>query len=182
MKRKILAIEEKYKEKALDFVEKVFTEYQDAAEGRMVRALMEEIRAKKFYIPELELIMVDEAGEIIGYVMFSGFTIEGRYEGELLLLTPAAVRTDLQRQHISKDIIEYGFRQAKEMGYKAVLVEGNPQNYHARGFRTAADLGILPGHSVPLPYIECLMVKELQAGALAKIKGTVEYDFYKTLT
>ncbi len=31
-------IEEKYKEKALDFVEKVFTEYQDAAEGRMVRA------------------------------------------------------------------------------------------------------------------------------------------------
>lgn len=97
MKRKILAIEEKYKEKALDFVEKVFTEYQDAAEGRMVRALVEEIRAKKFYIPELELIMVDETGEIIGYVMFSGFTIEGRYEGELLLLTPAAVRTDLQR-------------------------------------------------------------------------------------
>lgn len=114
--------------------------------------------------------------------MFSGFAIEGRYEGDLLLLTPAAVRTDLQRQHISKDMIAYGFGQAEKLGYKAVLVEGNPQNYHARRFRTAADFGILPGRSVHLPYIECLMVKELQAGALAKIKGTVEYDFYKTLT
>ena len=76
MKRKIQAMEEKYKEKALDFVEKVFAEYQDEAEGRMVRALVEEIRAKKFYIPQLELIMVNEREEIIGYVMFSGFTIE----------------------------------------------------------------------------------------------------------
>lgn len=181
MKRKIQAMEEKYKEKALDFVEKVFAEYQDEAEGRMARALVEEIRAKKFYIPQLELIMVNEREEIIGYVMFSGFTIEGKYEGELLLLTPVAVRTDLQRQHISKDMITHGFRQAEKLGYKAVLVEGNPQNYHARGFQTAAAFGILPGRSVHLPYIECLMAKELQAGALAGINGTVEYDFYKTL-
>lgn len=182
MKRRIQPIEERQKEEALDFVEKVFTEYQDEAEGRMVRALVEEIRRKRFYIPELELVALDEAGAIIGYVMFSGFSIEGRYEGELLLLSPVAVRTDLQRQHISKDIIEYGFLQAEKMGYKAVLVEGNPKNYHARGFQTAADFGILPGRSVHLPHIECLMVKELQAGVLARIKGTVEYDFYKTLT
>lgn len=182
MERRIQPIEEKQKKEALDFVEKVFTEYQDEAEGRMVRALVEEIRRKRFYIPELELAALDETEAIIGYVMFSGFSIEGKYEGELLLLSPAAVRTDLQRQHISKDMIEYGFRQAEKMGYKAVLVEGNPQNYHARGFQTAADFGLLPGRSVHLPRIECLMVKELQAGALARIKGTVEYDFYETLT
>lgn len=181
MKRRIQTIEEKQKREALDFVEKVFTEYQDEAEGREVRALVEEIRRKKFYIPELELVALDESGAIIGYVMFSGFSIEGRYEGELLLLSPAAVRTDLQRQHISKDMIEYGFQQAVKMGYTAVLVEGNPKNYHARGFQTAADFGILPGRSVHLPHIECLMVKELRAGALARIKGIVEYDFYETL-
>jgi predicted N-acetyltransferase YhbS len=49
-------------------------------------------------VPELELIMVNEEEEVIGYVMFSRFHIEGKYENELLLLTPAAVRTDLQRQ------------------------------------------------------------------------------------
>lgn len=136
---------------------------------------------EKILYTELELVALDESGAIVGYVMFSGFSIEGRYEGELLLLSPAAVRTDLQRQHISKDMIEYGFQQAEKMGYTAVLVEGNPKNYHARGFRTVADFGIVPGHSVHLPYIECLMVKELRAGALARIKGTVEYDFYEML-
>ncbi len=41
--------------------------------------------------------------------MFSRFHLEGKYEDEVLLLTPVAVKTELQRQHISKDMIEYGF-------------------------------------------------------------------------
>ena len=65
--------------------------------------------------------MVDESDAVIGYAMFSRFHIEGRYEDELLILTPVAVRTAYQRQHISKDLIEYGFAKAKEMGFRAVL-------------------------------------------------------------
>ena len=71
---------------------------------------------------------------------------------------------------------------AKEMGFKAVLVEGNPLNYRSRGFVTAANHGILPGKTVHLPHIDCLMVTELIPGALENIKGCVEYDFYQTLT
>ena len=97
------------------------------------------------------------------------------------MLTPAAVKTSLQRQHISKELIEYGFQQAVELGYKAVIVEGNPRNYRARGFVTAADHGILPGKTIHLPAIECLMVKELVPGALQQIQGSVEYDDYKVL-
>lgn len=181
MKRIIKKMEEKYMQKSLDLVETVFTEYQNQEEGRLVRALVEEIRAKKYYIPELELVMLDEQEEIIGYLMFSGFHLEGKYEKELLILTPVAVKTQLQRQHISKELIEYGFKQAEQMGYQAVLVEGNPDNYHARGFATAADYGIVPGKTVHLPHISCLMAKELVPGALEHIKGRVEYDFYKTL-
>ena len=94
-----------------------------------MRRLVEEIRAKKYYIAELELLMVNEHDEIIGYAMFSRFHIEGKYENELLILTPVAVKTELQRQHISKDLLEYGFEKARNLGFKAVLVEGNPQNY-----------------------------------------------------
>lgn len=135
--RKIIAINETYKESALELVETVFTEYSDAQEGK--------------------------------------------YENELLILAPVAVKTDLQRQHISKDLIEYGFECAKKMGYKAVLVEGNPQNYRARGFATSADYGIVAGESVHLPAIECLMVKELVNGALDNMAGTVEYYDYEFL-
>ena len=102
-------------------------------------------------------------------------------EDELLLLSPVAVKIEWQRQHISKEIIEFGFEKAKQMGFSAVIVEGNPQNYRSRGFQTSADFGIIAGKSVGLPAPECLMVKELVAGALDRIQGVVEYTDYKCL-
>ena len=181
MERIIKSMEDKYLDKSLDLVEVVFTDHENAEEAKIVRSLVEEIRSKRFYLPELELVMVDETDEVIGYVMFSRFHLGGNYQQELLMLTPAAVKTSLQRQHISKELIEYGFQRAVELGYKAVIVEGNPRNYRARGFVTAADHGILPGKTVHLPAIECLMVKELVPGTLQQIHGSVEYDDYKVL-
>ena len=175
-------VSEEYRQVSLDFTEKVFAEFWDEKEGREVRALVEEIRSKKYYLPELDLMMTDENGEIIGYVMFSKFPLEGKHEDELLLLSPAAVKTELQRRHISKELIEYGFCLAKKMGFKAVLVEGNPMNYRSRGFRTSADFGIIADESVKLPAVSCLMVKELEGGALESIKGVVRYDMYDSLT
>ena len=181
MNRIIKSMEDKYLITSLDLVEDVFTKYQNEEEGALVRRLVEEIRSKKYYIPELEFVMVNENDEIIGYAMFSGFHIEGKYENELLLLSPVAVKTELQRQHISKDLIEYGFVKAKEMGYKVAMVEGNPQNYNSRGFVTSADYGIIASPSVGLPAPECLMVKELVEGALEGMNGSIEYTYYECL-
>lgn len=181
MERYIKSIEDKYLLASLDLVEAVFAKWDSPEEGKMVRSLVEEIRAKKYYLPELELIMVNEDDEVIGYAMFSRFHIEGRYEDELLLLTPVAVKTELQRQHISKDLLEYGFEKARELGYKAILVEGNPKNYNPRGFESSYKFGIEAGPNIKLPRPECLMVKELDEGALEKISGYVDYSFYEAL-
>ena len=179
--RIIKPVTEEYLGKSLDLVQQVFTEYKNLEEGIAVRKLVEEIRSKKYYVPELDLMAVDDSGEIIGYAQFSRFQIEGRYEDELLLLTPVAVKTDLQRQHISKDLIEYGFEKARSMGYKAVLVEGNPDNYKNRGFVTSADYGIIPGKNMHLPRIECLMIKELVPKTLERMHGIVDYGYYDSL-
>ena len=166
---------------ALDFIQDVFTTWNDAEEGATVRRLVEEIRGMPTYVPELERIMVDEQNQIIGYAMFSRFQIEGRYGDRLLLLSPVGVKTELQRQHISKELIEDGFHVARSLGFTAVLVEGNPQNYRARGFRTAADYGILAAESVHLPHIDCLMAAELVPGGLNGIHGVMDYACYKSL-
>lgn len=181
MKRIIKAMENKYLTSSLELVEDVFAEYDSPEEARVVRQLVEEIRSKKYYIPELELIMVDQNDEVIGYAMFSRFHIEGRYENELLLLSPVAVKTELQRQHISKKILEYGFDVAKTLGFKAVLVEGNPQNYKNRGFQSSYKFGIEAGPNINLPHPDCLMVKELEDGALEHMRGLVDYSFYESL-
>lgn len=183
MNRIIKSMEDRYLVPSLELVETVFTEHSDAEEGKLVRSLVEEIRTMRTYLPELELIMVDgDTDEVVGYVMFSRFHLEGRYENELLLLSPAAVKTELQRQHISRDLIEYGFEKAVALGYKACIVEGNPLNYRNRGFVTSADHGITAHESVGLPAVECLMVKELVPSGLKEIHGQVNYKDYRTLS
>ena len=181
MKRIIQSMEDKYLNPSLDMVRRTFTDYENAEEADVVISLIKEIRSMSAYIPELELIMVDDKDEVIGYAMFSCFHLGGKYQDELLLLSPVAVKTELQRQHISKELIEYGFEKAAEMGYSAVLVEGNPQNYRSRGFQTSAAFGIIAAESVGLPAPECLMVKELQHGALEHVSGAVDYSDYKAL-
>ena len=181
MERIIVPMEEKYLFSSLELVEDVFAKWDSPKEGKVVRQLVEEIRSKKYYVPELELIMVNENDEVIGYAMFSRFHIEGRYENELLILTPVAVKTELQRQHISKDLLEYGFKKAQELSFKAILVEGNPRNYNSRGFQASYRFGIEAGPNITLPHPDCLMVKELEKGTLDKMSGLVDYSFYESL-
>ena len=179
--RIIKAMEDNYWISSLNLVEQVFTDHENAQEGKLVRSLVEEIRTMDRYIPELELIMVDETDAVLGYCMFSRFHLEGKYDDKLLMLTPVAVKTSLQRQHISRDMIEYGLEKATQMGYKAVIVEGNPMNYRSRGFITSAPFGITAHESVGLPAPECLMVRELVPGGLEGIHGQLSYADYQCL-
>ena len=182
MKRVIKSMEEKYLLPSAELVERVFTVSECAENGALVRSLVEEIRAKRFYLPELELIMVDgDTDEVIGYVNFSRFHLDGKYEDKLLLLSPVAVKTELQRQHISKELIEYGFEKAAALGYQAVIVEGNPRNYRSRGFETSEKFGITAHASVGLPAPECLMARALVPGGLEGIHGQVCYSDYESL-
>lgn len=179
--RTITAMKPEYLLPSLELVEQVFTEHENADEGRLVRALVEEIRSKEYYLPELELLMLED-GEVIGYVMFSRFHIEGKYEDRLVLLSPAAVKTSCQRQGISRELIEYGLKKAAEMGFTAAMVEGNPANYRARGFQTSANFGIVAGPNIHLPHVDCLMVAELIPGGLEGMQGEVDYSIYNTLS
>jgi len=179
----ISSMEPQYLLPALDLVEEAFSQWRDPREGATVRRLVQEIRAGADYLPALELLMVDgEADSPIGYAMFSRFSLEGRYDGRLLLLTPVAVKPQFQRQHISKALIEHGFELARQLGYEAVLVEGNPKNYTPRGFQPSYRFDILPGPNIHLPHPDCLMVKELVPGALEDIHGLVDYARYKSLS
>lgn len=94
MNRIIKSAAKGYLEESLDLVERVFTESEGEESGKLVRSLVEEIRSKRFYLPELDLVMVDEQNRVIGYAMFARFHLEGRYEHQLLLLSPVAVKTE----------------------------------------------------------------------------------------
>ena len=181
MNKIIKPMENKYLMPSIDMVRRTFTNSETAEDAQVVVNIVEEIRGMKTYVPELELVMVNDADEVIGYLMFSKLFLDGKIQDDLLVLNPVAVKTELQRQHISKELIEAGFEKARSLGFKAVVVEGNPMNYRNRGFKTSCDYGIVAGESVGLPAPECLMVKELVENALENVSGVYEYTDYKSL-
>ena len=61
--RTITSMQPEYLLPSLELVEQVFTEHENADEGKLVRRLVEEIRSKKYYLPELELLMLED-GEV----------------------------------------------------------------------------------------------------------------------
>ena len=58
MNRMIRSVDgQKDLKESLDLVETVFTESEGEESGKIVRSLVEEIRSKKYYLPELDLII-----------------------------------------------------------------------------------------------------------------------------
>ena len=56
--REITSMKPEFMTASLELVEQVFTEHENAEEGKLVRRLVEEIRSKEYYLPELELLML----------------------------------------------------------------------------------------------------------------------------
>lgn len=163
-----------------EFVCEIFknTDYTDDI---LERELVREIRKSQYYIPELDLV-AEEDGKIIGHFIISKFPISNKYQNEMLILAPVSVAIEKQRQGIGKKMLEEGIEQAKKMGYKGMIVEGNPSFYRKLGFITSTNFSIYASERNLPPSEECLMAMELCEHGLKNISGQVDYCMYSSLT
>jgi putative acetyltransferase len=113
----------------------------DAAFGdTATSAFTAQIRASGGYVPELTFV-ADDGGELVGFTMLSYVTAG---EGDVLILTPMAVRPDRQRAGVGKQVVRAAIAAAETRGEPVVLVEGVPSYYPQFGFRSAGELGFAP--------------------------------------
>jgi putative acetyltransferase len=92
-----------------------------------------------------ELALVAEnAGQLIGYLLFSPVTIEreGRVVAEGLGLAPLAVMPAHQRQGIGTQLTVAGLQTLEAAGCPFVVVLGHPAYYRRFGFVTASEHGL----------------------------------------
>lgn len=153
-----------------DFVEEAFrtAKVSDGKEQDFVN----ELRENKNYIEELALVG-EYKGEIIGHIMLTKFYINSRDgEKEILLLAPISVKKEFRNKGIGSSLIEEGFKRAKEMGYKAVLLVGDPKYYHRFGFISSSKYKIKNISGIP---DENVMIVELYKDSLKGLEGTVEF-------
>lgn len=120
------------------------------------------LRKHPDFIPELDLVY-ELDGEIVGNVMYTKSELleESGNSTGILTFGPIGVAPEYQRRGIGKALLEASFDIAAGLGYPAIAIFGDPDNYVARGFRSCKRYNVcLEGDIFPA----ALLVKELKPG------------------
>ncbi|MBQ6606755.1 MAG: N-acetyltransferase [Firmicutes bacterium] len=101
------------------------------------------LRDDPAFIKELDFVM-ERQGRLIGQNMFMRTVVnadDGR-DVEVLTMGPICIAPELKRRGYGKKLLDYSLEKAAEMGFGAVLFEGNIGFYGHSGFDYASRFGI----------------------------------------
>ena len=101
------------------------------------------LRSDPAFVRELDFVM-EQDGRLIGQNMFMRTIIEADDGRVIPILTmgPIGILPERQRMGYGKRLLEYSLRRAAELGFGAVLFEGNIAFYGTCGFDYAEKFGI----------------------------------------
>ena len=133
------------------------------------------LRDEPAFVKELDFVM-EQDGRLIGQNMFMRTIIEaddGRVI-DVLTMGPICITPELKRQGYGKALLDYSLEKAAELGFGAVLFEGNIDFYGKSGFDYAGKFGIRY-HDLPEDADSSFFLcKELVTGFLDGITGVYQ--------
>ncbi len=130
------------------------------------------LRDDPAFVKELDFVM-EQDGKLIGQNMFMKTIIEADDGRTIPILTmgPIGIAPELKRQGYGKALLDYSLKKATEMGFGAVLFEGNIDFYGKSGFTFAREFGIRY-HDLPEGEDDSFFLcKELIPGYLHDVTG-----------
>lgn len=131
--------------------------------------IVHQLRSSWAFIKELDFV-AELGGEIVGNIVYSKSIVvdDAGNKKEVIGFGPISVSPSCQRQGIGAKLINHTVKIAKDMGFKAIIIFGDPSYYHRFGFKNAEIFDI---HTSEGENFEPFMVKELYAGSLQGITG-----------
>ncbi len=137
--------------------------------------VMHTLRNDPAFIKELDFVM-EKDGKLIGQNMFMKTVInadDGRVI-DVLTMGPICITPELKRRGYGKALLDYSLSKATELGFGAVLFEGNIDFYGKSGFDCAGKFGIRY-HDLPEDAdASFFLCKELKKGYLDGITGVYQ--------
>ena len=133
------------------------------------------LRDDPAFVKELDLVM-EQDGRLIGQNMFMKTVIEADDGRTIPVLTmgPIGITPELKRRGYGKKLLDYSLEKAAEMGFGAVLFEGNIGFYGHSGFDYARKFGVRY-HDLPEGADDSFFLcKELNPGYLDGITGVYQ--------
>lgn len=138
------------------------------------------LRDDETFLPDLDLVALHD-GALVGNIMYATAYVEdgAGVRHEVILFGPLSVLPAFQGKGVGGALIRASAKLAKEKGYRAILIYGDPLYYQRFGFRPASEFGIVPPDGTPHPALQAL---PLYDGALDGISGRFfEPSVYETL-
>lgn len=131
--------------------------------------LVHTLRSTPAFLSELDIVAEAE-GRIVGNIVYTLAHIHLDRGGELEVLSfgPISVLPAMQRQGIGQRLITHSAALAREMGYRAILIYGDPDYYSRSGFVPAQNFGIGAADGL---YRDALQALELVPRALTDMRG-----------
>ena len=133
------------------------------------------LRDDPAFVKELDFVM-EKDGRLIGQNVFVRTVInadDGR-DIDVLTMGPICIAPELKRKGYGKLLLDYSLEKAAEMGFGAVLFEGNIDFYGKSGFDYARKFGIRY-HDLPEGADDSFFLcKELIPGYLEGITGVYQ--------
>ena len=130
--------------------------------------LVDELRAGDAWLPELSLVAVDGAGEVIGHVLCTRGHVG---QAPVLGLGPLSVRPDSQLRGVGSALVHAVLGAGDALGEPLVALLGSPAYYRRFGFRLSDEYGIAP----PVPRWQPHFQVRVLTGYRPEVRGTFAY-------
>lgn len=157
---------EDYKETEYITREAFFNVYQ---EGCFEHYILNKLHSSKDYIKELAFV-VEKNNKLIGHIGYthSKLISSNNDEKDIISFGPVSIIPKYKMQGIGSKLIIHSIDEAKKLGYKAIVIYGNPKLYQHFGFTLGIKYGIKTAegkNAVPL------LALELEKGYLNDAEG-----------
>ena len=131
--------------------------------------VMHNLRRSRDFIPELDFV-AEKEGQIVGQIAYSRGLIrdsEGSEKG-VISFGPVSVLPALQRRGIGTALIVHSVNLARNLGYPAICIYGDPRYYSRFGFRGGEKYDIKTADD---KFAVALLALELKHGVLNNMAG-----------
>jgi predicted N-acetyltransferase YhbS len=126
------------------------------------------LRKANEFIRELDFVAVHR-NEIVGNIVYVEAKIkDDDKEYKIVTFGPVSVLPEYQNKGIGSKLINHTIKLSREIGYKAIIIYGDPEYYKRFGFRVSKEYNIT---NKDRKYPAALLVLELYSNALNGIKG-----------
>lgn len=140
--------------------------------GCLEHYLLHQLRCSNIFIPELDFAM-EQDGELIGQCA-SAHAVVRNDDGQstaVITIGPICIAEEYRGRGYGKTLLDHALKTATELGFGAVLLEGNIEFYGKCGFTFAREFGIryqeLPANADS----SFFLCKELIPGYLNGVSG-----------